>query len=162
LVYNPGERIEGYTNFLWTLILAGGIKIGLDPDKLAKALGAMCALGALWMTYRLSERFQPFRSFPCVATWLLASTVVFSGYSVFGLETSLFLLLILAGTERFFAEEDSARERASAGSAPAELPLYRRVPYSGLIFGLAGLTRPEAPMFLGVPMLFLGLKMFSP
>src|SRR5262245_42468042 len=27
LVYNEGERIEGYTNFLWTVLLAGGIKL---------------------------------------------------------------------------------------------------------------------------------------
>lgn len=24
LVYNPGERLEGYTNFLWTILIAGG------------------------------------------------------------------------------------------------------------------------------------------
>ena len=23
LVWNPGERVEGYTNFLWTVIMAG-------------------------------------------------------------------------------------------------------------------------------------------
>jgi hypothetical protein len=22
LVFNPGERVEGYTNFLWTLLMA--------------------------------------------------------------------------------------------------------------------------------------------
>src|SRR5687768_17195064 len=27
LVYNEGERIEGYTNFLWTIILGVGIKV---------------------------------------------------------------------------------------------------------------------------------------
>src|SRR6185295_18291193 len=36
LVYNPGERIEGYTNFLWTVMLGIGIKVGFDPDVLAK------------------------------------------------------------------------------------------------------------------------------
>src|SRR5262249_36786064 len=29
LVFNLGERVEGYTNFLWTLILTGFLKIGL-------------------------------------------------------------------------------------------------------------------------------------
>src|SRR5262249_22655589 len=98
LVYNAGERIEGYTNFLWTLILSGGVKVGVDPVVLAKVLGAFCALGTLGITYLLSNRFRPFTNFPCIATWLLASTVVFSGYSVFGLETSLFVFLVLAGT----------------------------------------------------------------
>ena len=29
LVYNPGEAIEGYTNFLWTLIVAAGLPLGI-------------------------------------------------------------------------------------------------------------------------------------
>ena len=28
IVYNLGERVEGYTNFLWVAILAGVIKLG--------------------------------------------------------------------------------------------------------------------------------------
>ncbi|MFQ5945318.1 MAG: hypothetical protein ACE5NC_03625, partial [Anaerolineae bacterium] len=29
LVFNPGERVEGYTNFLWTVALAPAIALGL-------------------------------------------------------------------------------------------------------------------------------------
>src|SRR5690606_24833666 len=47
LVYNPGEAIEGYTNFLWAVVLAGGIRMGLDPHLVAKVLGAAAALGSL-------------------------------------------------------------------------------------------------------------------
>jgi arabinofuranosyltransferase len=160
LVYNAGEKIEGYTNFLWTLILAGGIRVGLDPVVLAKVLGALCAFGALGMVYLLSSRFRPFTNFPCVATWLLASTIVFSGYSVFGLETSLFVFLVLAGTELFFREE-SWISGAHAPFEMSELRHWKPVPYSGLVFGLAGLTRPEAPLFVGVPVLLLGLRAVS-
>src|SRR4051812_9407292 len=39
LVYNPGERIEGYTNFLWTLLVAGGLKLRLEPNVVTKVLG---------------------------------------------------------------------------------------------------------------------------
>src|SRR5437762_4060818 len=39
LVYNPGERIEGYTNFLWTLLIGFGFKLHLDPEAVAKILG---------------------------------------------------------------------------------------------------------------------------
>ena len=46
LVYNEGERIEGYTNFLWTVLLGAGIKLGLDPESFAKVLGAGFALSA--------------------------------------------------------------------------------------------------------------------
>ncbi|WP_438007287.1 hypothetical protein WME89_00285 [Sorangium sp. So ce321] len=145
LVYNAGERIEGYTNFLWTVLLAAGIKVGLDPDVLAKVLGGLAACGSLGALYLLSDRLRPRGAIPCIATWLFASSIVQSGYAVFGLETPLFVLLVLAGTEMMFRE----RDRGTG------------FPYSGLVFGLAGLTRPEAPMFLGIPMLFLGLRFFG-
>ncbi|MRG93518.1 glycosyltransferase family 39 protein [Polyangium spumosum] len=141
LVYNAGERIEGYTNFLWTVILAGAIKIGLDPDVTAKVLGAGSALGALVMMYRLSDRLRPLAAAPCLATWLAATTVVFSGYAVFGLETAFFVFLLLAGTWLFLREIEPGSTRA--------------LPWSGLVFGLAGITRPEAPAFVGLLMLVL-------
>ncbi|WP_044985403.1 hypothetical protein [Sorangium cellulosum] len=145
LVYNAGERIEGYTNFLWTVLLAAFIKVGLDPDVVAKVLGGLAACGSLGAIYLLSARLRPHGAIPCIATWLFATSIVQSGYAVFGLETPLFVLLVLAGTEMMFRE----RDRGTG------------FPYSGLVFGLAGLTRPEAPMFLGIPMLFLGLRFFG-
>ena len=154
LVYNLGERIEGYTNFLFTVVLAGAIKVGLAPNVVAKLLGGGAALGALAVTYLLARRMRPLDGTPVVATWLLASTIVFSGYAVFGLETSTFVFLVLAGTELVFRETTRA-DRGERG------PLGD-VPLSGVVFGLAGLTRPEAPMFIGLVMLFLGRRMFAP
>lgn len=156
LVYNAGERIEGYTNFLWTVLLAGAIRVGLDPDVTAKILGALSAFGALGFTYLLAERLKPFEVLPCVATWLLASSIVFSGYAVFGLETSFFVFLLLAGTWLFFRESDAA-----ALPKPDRRAWNRALPLSGLVFGLAGITRPEAPMYIGILMLFLGRRFFS-
>ncbi|EYF05539.1 hypothetical protein [Chondromyces apiculatus] len=173
LVYNAGEQIEGYTNFLWTILLAAGVRVGFDPDVVAKVLGAAAACGTLWITYLLERRLLPLRSIPCLAPWLLASSIAQAGYAVFGLETSLFIFLVLAGTELLFRESD--REHAARGMDDADAgaqgearaqpgTLRRRLgafPFSGLLFGLAGLTRPEAPMFLGIPMLFLGLRFFG-
>lgn len=145
LVYNPGEAIEGYTNFLWTLIMAAGIQVGIDPHWTSKVLGAAAAIGTLVVVYRLSSRFEPYGLLPCIATWLLASSSTFSGYAVFGLETTSFIFLIMLGTLMMFEEHDRGRG----------------FPWSGVVFALAGLTRPEAPMFLGIPMLLLGRKFFS-
>ncbi len=146
LVYNAGERIEGYTNFLWTVLLGGGIKLGLDPDLLAKWLGAGFTLGTLGMVYLLSNRLRPLSVVPCVANWLLATTTVTLGYAVFGLETAMFTFLVLAGIWLMLQEEDR--------QAP--------MPWSGLVFGAAGLTRPEAPMYLGLCMLYLSGKGLIP
>ena len=158
LVYNPGEHIEGYTNFFWTVILGIGIKFGADPDVLAKILGSMCAFAALGVTWHLSGQLRPYRTMPSIATWLLASTVVFTGYAVFGLETPLFVLLVLSGLTLFLRETGGVMRGPSARQ---DAPDPSAFPWSGLVFAFAGLTRPEAPLYLGVPMLFLGRRFFG-
>src|SRR5215208_1233784 len=35
LVFNPGERVEGYTDFLWTVLIAAFMKVGIDPGQVA-------------------------------------------------------------------------------------------------------------------------------
>ncbi|WP_437650143.1 hypothetical protein [Sorangium sp. So ce362] len=154
LVYNVGERVEGYTNFLWTVLLAAAVKVGATPEAAAKVLGAACACGALVPTYLLSQRLRPFSNVPCLATWLLATSILFSGYAVFGLETPLFLLLTLGGTELFFREEDAA----ASGGAPRPALAF---PWSGAVFALAALTRPEAPLFLGLLVVWHAEQAFS-
>ena len=47
LVFNAGERVEGYTNFLWTLTLAAAIALGLEPAGVAQALGIACYAGGV-------------------------------------------------------------------------------------------------------------------
>jgi arabinofuranosyltransferase len=140
LVYNLGERVEGYTNFSWTMLIAAALAAGVDPEWFTAVLGGAFGLGTIVLTYRLAERLLPMSPVPCVATWLLASSPGACGHAVFGLETSMFAFLIVAGILAFLREEDDARRR----------------PWSGLIFALAGLTRPEAPLFFGLLMLHLG------
>ena len=47
LVWNPGEAVEGYTNFLWVLLMATGIVGGIEPERLSVALGIASGLGVL-------------------------------------------------------------------------------------------------------------------
>ncbi len=144
LVYNLGQAVEGYTNFSWTMLLAGAMALGIDPHTTAKTVGALSALGLLVVVYRMSARLQPLAGMPCVATWLLATSPASVCWAVFGLETPLFVLLILSGLACMFDEQDRGG-----------------FPRSGLVFALAGLTRPEAPMFVGIAMLLLGRRMFA-
>ena len=147
LVYNPGEYIEGYTNFLFTLLLGLTMKLGADPVLMSKLIGGACACLLLVVVHRFGARLAPYSLAPCVATWLLASSPLCAGYSVFGLETGLFTMLVAAGAYLVYEEEARADARA--------------LPLSGLVFAAAGLTRPEAPLFLGLTMLTLGRGFFS-
>src|SRR3954462_15635353 len=49
LVFNLGERVEGYTNFLWTVLLAGLMKVGLQPEIMSRVLGTWCAVSTLFV-----------------------------------------------------------------------------------------------------------------
>lgn len=144
LVYNYGERIEGYTNFLWTVMLGGVHALGIDLDLGAKVLGAAATLVSVWLTYTLAARIRKVTWLPVLSTWVLASSMPFTGYGVFGLETPLFVALVLGGSVLFLREEDAAANGGATRTA---------VPWSAVVFGLAGLTRPEAPLFLGLWML---------
>src|SRR4029453_5831418 len=39
-----GEHVEGYSSLLWTLLLAGAARLGVDVRLASKVLGAMAAL----------------------------------------------------------------------------------------------------------------------
>lgn len=138
LVFNPSERVEGYTNFLWTVLLAGGLSVGLPAEPLAKALGAFFAVLTLILVYQFSRRLSPQTPQPVLATWLVAGNMAFAGYAMQGLETAMFTCLLLAGALRFCVEEEQDR-RSALGST--------------VFFALAALTRPEAPLYLAVLML---------
>jgi len=146
LVYNPGEAIEGYTNFLWTVMAAGAIKLHLDPELATKLLGSASALGTLGVAWRVSARLQPVRVLPPLAPWLLASSALCAGYAVMGLETIFFAFLVALGTWLLFEEAEAAPPR---------------FPWSGVVFALAALTRPEAPLFLAIAVAALGRRACS-
>jgi hypothetical protein len=145
LVYNEGERIEGYTNFLWTVLLGGGARVGIEPETFAKVLGGLSGVGSVVVLYLLEARVRPLRWAPAISTWAFASSIVGTGYAVWGLETGLFVCLVLLGTLLFHRED-------------AEPKAF---PWSGIVFGIAGITRPEAPLFLGILVLFAWRRVLS-
>jgi len=146
LVFNPAQRVEGYTNLLWTLLLSAAIRLNLDPDAIAKGLGTLGGLGVIAATCFLSRQLQPEdRRQPCIATWLVATSAPILSFSVSGMETSVFVALILLGLALVVHEEQ-------AGS---------QIPWSGMAFGICALLRPETVMYVGVTTIGLGLGALS-
>ena len=47
LVFNPGERLEGYTNFLWTLLLVPFEALGWDLFQVCEVLGTIISIGVI-------------------------------------------------------------------------------------------------------------------
>ena len=55
LVWNAGERIEGYTNFLWTLLMVVPLALKLDPVPVSFIVGLILFACSLIMTYRCAN-----------------------------------------------------------------------------------------------------------
>jgi hypothetical protein len=133
LVYNPGQRVEGFSNFLWVLIEAGFLAAGTDVVRGVQVIGICAGAGAIWLTQALVRRVSVHgEPAAWIASALLASSSSLALWSVAGLETSFFALLLVAAVLRFERELEAGRPRAA----------------SAVLFALAWLTRPEAPAYL--------------
>ena len=135
LAWNPGERVEGYSNFLWVLELAAIWAVtGVPPEDAARWLSVAytaATLGAMawwaWSLPGLRERGLVW----WMALALLCSSAAFALWtSAGGLETRQFTFFVLLAVVALTAHRGSRR-----GLAVASLSL-----------ALASLTRPEGPL----------------
>jgi hypothetical protein len=136
LVLNKGERVEGYTNFLWLVLLAGASKIGLDPVFVSKILGTLFNSLAIVACFELcriaSTKKGPMKGLALVLT---ASNGLFIATSVEGLETPLFTMLLCWMLVTYLRGlRDSGRKQATwlAGSSVISALLMMTRPDGGL------------------------------
>ena len=135
LVFNLGERVEGFTNFLWTLLLAAGIKLGVGPVVSSRFLGVVFGIGTLAVIVRMSLRLWGNRvsAWHLVAPLLLSSMGAFACWCSGGLETQLFTFLVTLGFHCLLLEISSGE---GLGSAAA--------------FAFAAMTRPEGALLFAL------------
>lgn len=134
-VWNPGlPPAEGYTTFLWMLILVIPHALGADPVLFAKVLGVAAALGCVAVTYAfgraLCEPERPARAIvPAAAVLFLCAFYPTSTHAVSGMETALFTLL----AQGFFFTLVLVRDD----------PTGRRLCAAAVTTLFLGLTRPD-------------------
>jgi len=97
LVWNPGEAVEGYTNFLWTILVAAGMRAGLDPVLFTQVLGICFFACSLLLTYGLAREVGFNVRDALIALLLTGTNYTFSSYATGGLETQMVTALFLAG-----------------------------------------------------------------
>lgn len=136
LCWNPGERVEGYTNFLFVILTSAMGKCGVDLVVGARLLGIGSYL--LLVAFSVRRLFRPGNSHS--VNWLAMVPLIISAtalpliiWTLGGLETTLFTLLVTLGTVAF-AEAISDHRRSLL------------VP--SLYFGLATLCRPDGIVFI--------------
>jgi hypothetical protein len=138
LVYNAGEYVEGYTNFLWTMLVALFVWVTPVEAPLLAVLGSMLAFAInLWVVWRISLKIAPpFHprafSFP-IAVALLAVQNTFTDYGTTGLETAFASLLVNLGVLALVTRDDA-----------------KHTFWAGLCWILATLTRPDHALFYAV------------
>ena len=96
LVYNPGERVEGYSNLAWTLMLAGMHKVSPEPLELVKATGILLGVLALPIIMLLVVEVTGSASAAALVALLVAANQFVAVWLVAGLEGPLFLFALAA------------------------------------------------------------------
>ena len=136
LVWNTGEYVEGYTNFLWVLLMAGSLALGIAPEVSSNAIGIGSGVLVLALLLGFAARDSSWRNpFIYLPILALAASRTFTAWCSGGLETMFFTLLVLCANLLYLRE----RERGE------EVPLF-----SSAVFGVAALTRPEGVLFAAV------------
>jgi hypothetical protein len=136
LVFNAGERVEGYSNPLWTLLMALGLALGCDVEPWSVAWGLVFHAGTLailawraWSTGKAAAEW----ALPLPAAALVAAAHPdWAVHATSGLETSLYTFLLLGGFV------------ALTG------PRCPQPALAGALFALAALTRPDGVLFAGL------------
>jgi arabinofuranosyltransferase len=97
LVYNQGERVEGYTNFGWVLGLILSGLAGLDYIFVSRITGIIFAAGTVLMTFLLAERLMERRSpwWPLLPAALAGINLSSAYWAQSGLETAAFAFVAL-------------------------------------------------------------------
>jgi hypothetical protein len=130
-VFNPGERVEGFTSPLWLGLVALARAAGVPGERAVTVMGAAFGVAAILATWALARRVAP--GWPAVAAAvLLALDPAHAMWSVHGLETALAVALVALSF--------------NAWGGPARTSAW----IAGVLFGLLAWTRPEAPLLVAV------------
>lgn len=141
VVFNPGDRLEGYTNFLWIVLSVPSFWLGVDPLVWVKAMGCLFGQLGLLLTFWAARFFADDRhdgyTLLAPALWATSTSVVL--WSQAGLEPTMMAALCSGGTLLAMAlwqrdgDHDPNARWLAIGSA--------------LLLAGAGLTRPDAHVF---------------
>lgn len=131
LVYNVGERVEGYTNFLWVILIAFLLKVGVPIPASVKIMGLLALGFSLWATYQIAKSLTN----QWVAILSVSFCVTYPHLvvaSVEGLETPLFVALMLTLLWLLLRQ-------------PVRLSTATAI---GIVLALLAMTRPDGLLFL--------------
>ena len=94
LVLNSGQRVEGYTNFLWTWLMAIPERQGWSAPTFSIIVGIALLIATIFVAFELGRLVFSNDKMALLATAVLVANMSFVGYGTGGLETMLQTLLV--------------------------------------------------------------------
>lgn len=129
-VFNNGERVEGYTNFFWMILMGLVIILGGAPALWSLILAACFSIATLGLfLFHVFRDSQYNRTIGFIFVLFLALSSPFIAWSSGGLETAVFSFFIFAG---IIAYSESLKDGKN-----------HHLILSSFLFSLASVTRPE-------------------
>ena len=143
LVFNQNEFVEGYTNFLWTILIYIGMLFQLDPIHTSIVLGLFFYILTLSLLLKTSSvlynsKFFKNSYFLPFSFFSLSLQTHSQIYATGGLETSMFSFLLLTGSVFILLHD-------------IDLHIF----IGNFFLTLACLTRPDALLFYGIINLYI-------
>lgn len=136
-VYNKGERVEGYTHFLWLVLVSFFAWLKCSPLITTQVLGILSSTGTLILAslvgYKVSKRNNVF-ILPFI-TLALALNYDYNVWATSGLETSFYTFLLFSAFYVFFFSSFEGN---------------KKLILTGLLLCLALMTRPDTLLVLVV------------
>ncbi len=133
LVFNPGERVEGYTNFLWTLWSAIPLALGWNPVAFAQWSGIAALFPLVCVTGALGRKLSDDAAAGFLAAALLATHYTVLAFASGGMEVVWQALFV---TSAFVLRPDARTPAGIIG--PVRLAAFSAALNAAL------LTRPDS------------------
>lgn len=132
--FNPdGPRVEGFTNFLWAVLLIPPHLLGWDLMLVSKVMGVACGILAMFSAWRLARWVRDRDDFlNLLAPALMAANAHFAHWGMMGLETLMQVAFVTAAYWLFVKEMRDSRQ----------------LPLSAVMALLAALTRFDSLYYL--------------
>lgn len=129
LTFNPGTRVEAFSNPLLAFLLIPFAAVGASLELAAMLIGFISFVACIYLAYRLTLTATDSESAALTASACVLGCFPLLYYSVTGLETGLFAALLLAALTRLCIRQQLD-------------------PAGALIWSALLLCRPEAPAYL--------------
>lgn len=128
-VYNPGERVQAFSNPLWMFLAAGAYGLSGEAYNASIVLSLVLSIAALLLlTFRISRNWWQ----AMLVIFVLILSKAYTDFSTSGLENPLSHVLITAFVFIFIQKEHS----------------HRRLFFLSLFTGLLMFTRPDLGLLL--------------